>query len=514
MDNPVNPQGLGIQYTSDDKEFLAAFYSQAVHNVFIVFCHISKRLGLAEPEEDGKLTEWMNQQLIRVEKSKNVSAINKQRFLEMIDQHFPFLRIIGAGKKGTDAENDLLKNANLLVSLLGQLRDYRNANSHAKYFPKKEMEAEQLVNQLYSVYDANINLVKRDFFESNVRIDIRQADLYESDFNHLRRFTKNTDKSPQNKKDKNVKSGPNPKFKYHFQDSETHRLSTYGHVFFASLFLEKKYSILMQKWVPGLKNASESWHRMTNEVFSRTRIQLPRVRLHSTKTADALVLDMLNELAKAPVEFYDQLHESVKHKFIIDSSDREEEDEGILNPEVKAIRKQNRFAYFALRYFDEVNAFEKMRFQIDLGHYHFHLYRSVINGQDESRHLVKRLFGFGKLNDYDQNLAPEYWKEKNKDLDYYEDATEPFVTKTYPHYHLEENKIGIRFLTNPNQAKWPGLDVSEHPSYPKYHREEDKSDIAEAFLSANELLPMAFCHYLYTMGGEVVEPFRGIIDPV
>ncbi len=493
METTINNRiGKGEYYTEESKEFLAAYFNQAIHNVFIVLNHIAKRFGMDELSSDEELKNW----LIGRQREKKRNAIDRQRFLELIDRHFPFLRIANADKKDAKRENDLEDNLALLITLLNDLTERRNKYSHAITHASIESNDRELVWRLYSIYDANINLVKRDYFESNVHTEINE-DPYEKQVEHLRRFCMNNDRTKVDEKGKKKPAMPNPRFRTPFLNAETNQLSIYGLVFFVSLFLEKKYAIQMQKNVYGLKDARDTKFKMTNEVFCRSRIIMPRVRLHSDKSTDALVLDMLNELAKAPEVLFDQLTDPFKEKFYIESIDSLEESD-IITP-VRAIRKQNRFMYFALRYLDESNAFSKLRFQIDLGNYHYHLYESKINDQTESRHLTRKLFGFGKLIAFEQEFAPEEWKMKSKDLDYYEGATQPFIAKTYPHYHLEENKIGILF-NGQAEVQWPHLDVEEHESFPKYKRRANEK--ADAFLSGNELLAAAFCHHLYASIGK------------
>jgi hypothetical protein len=502
MNENNRPQGAGIVYTAADKEFLATSYGQAVHNVFLVFCHIAKRIGEKEPEEDGKLLAWYNPLYEKFSKKESkVSVITRNRFFELINHHFPFLHIIQASGKEATSENNPIANAEHLKKLLRLLHDFRNMNSHKVYkgdYPDVDL---QFIIWLEQIFDANISKVKEDFFGDNVRHDIVFADHVELNFAHLRRAVKNTDRNYKDKDGKMKRSAPNPNFRYYFRDKGSPELNIFGHLFFVSLFLEKKSAVLMQKRIKGLKDARDTPSKMTGEVFSRSRILMPRIRLHSQREADALVLDMVNELAKAPYPFYDQLTEKGREQFLIESSDMQDfdtESDEAAEKLVKAVRKENRFGYFALRYFDEVNAFEKLRFQIDLGNYHFHIYEATINGQQEPRHLIKRLFGFGKLNEYLPDKAPAHWKDKVKDLDYEETAETPFIRHTFPHYHLEENKIGIKFSDTPANPYWPELTPDESGNYPKYKRTKDKADVADAFLSANELLPMAFCHYLYS----------------
>jgi hypothetical protein len=500
METTTNQEPARIYYSTTDKHFLGAYYSLARHNVYLTFCHIADRIGVEKPEEDGKVVEWVKENKARFSGSGyEHSIIAKQRFYEYIDRHFPFLRIINTAENKNRAENKPEENVELLYSLIEDLDKTRNYNSHAVYeggVPNYFL----LSDRLQRLFLVNISRVKNDFWGDSVSRSIQSADKVEEHFTHLRPYIKNEDDNKRDKKGKKLKTIPNPRFeKYRFYDSTNNQFTIAGHLFFTSLFLEKKSAVLMQKQIKGFKDGRDIYTQMTTEVFCRTRILLPRVRLYSERTADALMLDMLNELSKAPTALYTQLIDEDKQLFRIDSSDQPDTEDSEAETMTNGDRKENRFPYFALRYFDEANVFERLRFQIDLGNYHFHLYKAKINNKPESRHLIRRLFGFGRITDFNPENAPHAWKEKEKDLDYYETATEPFIAKTYPHYHLEEQKIGIRFIAADTEIQWPSLIPDNSGELPKYKRED--FSVAQAFLSVNELLPMAFCQYLYATTG-------------
>ena len=494
--NEIN-EPARIYYSANDKHFLGAYYGLARHNVYLVFCHIADRIGVEKPEDDGKVVDWIEMNKSKFSDSDNeYSIIAKQRFYEYIDRHFPFLRIINTAQNENRAENVPEENVHLLYELIEDLEKLRNYNSHAVY-EGTVPDFNALSDKLFLLYLANISRVKNDFWGDNVTRSVSSGNEVEAHFTHLRPSLKNTDDSKRDKKGKKLKSVPNPRFeKYRFFDTSTTQFTIAGHLFFASLFLEKKSAVLMQKQIRGFKDGRDIYAQMTTEVFCRTRMLLPRVRLYSERTADALILDMMNELSKAPSELYNQLIDEDKKLFRIDSTDQPEQDDSAPDFTANAVRKENRFAYFALRFFDETNVFKQLRFQIDLGNYHFHLYKANINEKTESRHLVRRLFGFGRITDFNSENAPKLWKEKEKELDYFEAAEEPFIVKTYPHYHIEEQKIGIRFVTSESEVKWPSLATDNSGKMPKYRR--DEFSIAEAFLSTNELLAMTFCQFLYT----------------
>ena len=234
---------------------------------------------------------------------------------------------------------------------------------------------------------------------------------------------------------------------------------------------------------------------MTHEVFCRSRMLLPKLRLESTQTQDWILLDMLNELIRCPKSLYERLQGADRKKFNVPFDPADEDYDAEQEPfKNTLVRHQDRFPYFALRYFDYNEIFTNLRFQIDLGTYHFSIYKKLIGGLEEDRHLTHKLYGFERIQEFAKQNRPDKWKAIVKDLDTYETSNERYISETTPHYHLENQKIGIRFR-NGNNDIWPSLETNgENNEKRKYKL--DKQYQAEAFLSVHELLPMMFYYLL------------------
>lgn len=245
----------------------------------------------------------------------------------------------------------------------------------------------------------------------------------------------------------------------------------------------------------GFKCSNESYQKMTNEVFCRSRILLPKLRLQSTQTQDWILLDMLNELIRCPKSLYERLREEDREKFRVPIEIADEDYDAEQEPfKNTLVRHQDRFPYFALRYFDYNEIFTNLRFQIDLGTYHFSIYKKQIGDYKESHHLTHKLYGFERIQEFTKQNRPDEWRKFVKTFNSFETSKEPYIPETTPHYHLENQKIGIRFR-NDNDKIWPSLKTnSEKNEKSKYKL--DKSFQAEAFLSVHELLPMMFYYLL------------------
>ena len=461
-----------IRYELKDKHFWAAFLNLARHNVYITVNHINKILGEGEINRDG----YEN----TLEKSWNeIKDINKKdRLSKLIIKHFPFLEAATYRLNPTDTtkqKEEKQAEAQSLESLkesffvfIYKLRDLRNHYSHYKHSKSLERPKfeEGLLEKMYNIFDASIQLVKEDYKHNT---DIKT----EEDFKHL-------DRKGQ--------------FKYSFADNEGN-ITESGLLFFVSLFLEKKDAIWVQKKLEGFKCSNESYQKMTNEVFCRSRMLLPKLRLQSTQTQDWILLDMLNELIRCPKSLYERLREEDRKKFRVPIEIADEDYDAEQEPfKNTLVRHQDRFPYFALRYFDYNEIFTNLRFQIDLGTYHFSIYKKQIGDYKESHHLTHKLYGFERIQEFTKQNRPDEWRKFVKTFNSFETSKEPYIPETTPHYHLENQKIGIRFR-NDNDKIWPSLKTNgEKNEKSKYKL--DKSFQAEAFLSVHELLPMMFYYLL------------------
>ena len=463
----------------DNKHFWAAFLNLARHNVYITINHINKLLEIREIDNDEKVLD------IKALWEKVNGDLNKtERLRELMTKHFPFLETAIYTKNKEDKEEvkqekqakaqsfDSLKHC--LFLFLEKLQEARNYYSHYKYSEstKEPMLEKELLKKMYNIFDDNIQLVIKDYQHNK---DINP----DEDFKHLDRTEE--------------------EFNYYFTRNKKGNITASGLLFFVSLFLEKKDAIWMQQKLRGFKDNRESKKKMTHEVFCRRRMLLPKLRLESTQTQDWILLDMLNELIRCPKSLYERLQGEDREKFKVPFDPADEDYDAEQEPfKNTLVRHQDRFPYFALRYFDYNEIFTNLRFQIDLGTYHFSIYKKLIGGNKEDRHLTHKLYGFERIQEFDKQNRPDEWKALVKDLDTYETSNERYISETTPHYHLENQKIGIRNKKKKKKKNiWPSLEINTTVNErSKYNL--GKSFKAEAFLSVHELLPMMFYYLLLT----------------
>lgn len=469
-------------YTLDNKHFWAAFLNLARHNVYITVNHINKVLELKNKKDQDIIIDNDQDILaIKTHWEKVNGDLNKtERLRVLMTKHFPFLETAIYSKNKEDKEEvkqekqataqSFKSLEHCLFLFLEKLQEARNYYSHYKYSEstKEPMLEKELLKKMYNIFDDNIQLVIKDYQHNK---DINP----DEDFKHLNRTEK--------------------EFNYYFTTNKKGNITASGLLFFVSLFLEKKDAIWMQQKLKGFKDNRESKKKMTHEVFCRSRMLLPKLRLESTQTQDWILLDMLNELIRCPKSLYERLQGVDREKFKVPFDPADEDYDAEQEPfKNTLVRHQDRFPYFALRYFDYNEIFTNLRFQIDLGTYHFSIYKKLIGGQKEDRHLTHKLYGFERIQEFNKQNRPDEWKALVKDLDTYETSEEPYISETTPHYHLENQKIGIRFR-NGNNDIWPSLETNgENNEKSKYKL--DKQYQAEAFLSVHELLPMMFYYLL------------------
>ncbi len=466
----------------DNKHFWAAFLNLARHNVYITVNHINKVLELKNKKDQDIIID-NDQDILAIKtlwEKVNGDPNKTERLRELMTKHFPFLETAIYSKNKEDNEEvkqekqakaqsfDSLKHC--LFLFLEKLQEARNYYSHYKYSEstKEPMLEKELLKKMYNIFDDNIQLVIKDYQHNK---DINP----DEDFKHLDRTEED--------------------FNYYFTRNKKGNITASGLLFFVSLFLEKKDAIWMQQKLRGFKDNRESKKKMTHEVFCRSRMLLPKLRLESTQTQDWILLDMLNELIRCPKSLYERLQGDDREKFKVPFDPADEDYDAEQEPfKNTLVRHQDRFPYFALRYFDYNEIFTNLRFQIDLGTYHFSIYKKLIGGQKEDRHLTHKLYGFERIQEFAKQNRPDEWKAIVKDFDTYETSNERYISETTPHYHLENQKIGIRFR-NGNKDIWPSLKTNgENNEKRKYKL--DKQYQAEAFLSVHELLPMMFYYLL------------------
>lgn len=530
--------------SKDKKHILAGYVNLARFNFWRTWLHI---LNAIEVKIDGKnnmfdesrINNAVEALFFRLSAQKMPERLNnyafklneskKLRLRELLFRHFPMIEPVLANniqknnKQSSDKKNvSTLADCVEIINDFGKcLNDIRNYYTHYDPYNEKIAEEYQRKNRFRiakhldiiilaasRAYKLRGNLSEDEmkFFtgeKRNKRVGKKYVERDDWRFRLIKKVGMMTDESGKtiDKKD----------------------ITDFGIVWFCSLFLPKKYAVKLFNEYDLLKpDGRLTSHDMEifREMLCFFRIVIPHgPKLDSTVTEMALALDMLNELRKCPRPLFDTLRPSAQKDFEIDARG-DIKSESVSSDELSSfnIRHSDRFPYFVLRYFDEMNILPKIRFQIRLGKFRFKFYEKTLIDQspedDKSlRILQKDLNGFGRLNDIEK-------ARKEKYADFLQDTTvrtfeqedgqiveleqfisdspdsKPYVTNSRASYLIDNNRIGLywddendnpRRLSGPDRLFIPDLgDLTERPELlsPK------------AFLSVRDLQAMVFYHHL------------------
>jgi len=489
--------------------YFGAYLNQARHNLFLVLNDLTIKLGFKPIANDDEL---IGCKAISILKEDKPDPVLLEKAMEYYERKLPFLFAMhykysneeeknlrkearDAGKR-LDAQRNIINDPKryyeILKLIIESLYEARNHFSHYTDFPfviTKDLE--YLLNDCF---DVNVRIVKHRF---NLN-DPKQTE-------HLRRYedTKNREK-PVKKKN----------FRYSFTANDgSMEISEAGLAFFTAMFLPKGDAYLFLKKISGLKRNDSPEFKATVETFCVNTIWLPKERIESDNSAQSGFLDMVNELAKCPKELFEHLSPEKQAMFI--SKNKEKEDEGLIEisnedvdepeQESKMVRKNNRFTFFAQRYFDIMGSFPNLRFAVDLGTYYYSIYPKLIAGDSVIRQLTKHLIGYGRLEDFDKDKRPESFAKLYKDISPLNtEQREPYIKETYPHYDVENNVVPFYLTDKENAVYWPvtnTIPTTGEKSYPNKIIKDSKPK-PFAYLSAMEL-PTVLFYDLIRNGEEV-----------
>jgi hypothetical protein len=427
---------------SDDKYFFASYLNMARHNVYLNIVDICKRLGKNAPTNDDQIFSPSVFDTLKDVKKPDL-ALKAQLLLR---EKFPFIKALMPAflwNKYEEERNISSASAEdyyeLFKLIFAQLNTLRNEYTHE--YKSLSPFNRSFLHQLKKVYDASVYKTKEQFMFS------------EADTKHLIRKGKN---------------GEPKYFKYAFEQDK--KITEKGLAFFICLFLEKKYAYLFLKQLEGFKEGQNNAARATLETYCAYSIKLPRFKIESSSQDSLLYMDMINELKRCPSELYEHLDKKEQARFKIKIEDDViEKGDNSLDPEATLKRYDDRFVYFAMRFLDETKAFDKLRFAMDLGNYIFNVYDKEIDGEMRIRRLNKKLTGYGRFQDYSLDKLYETYGDLVKPShEIEEDYKEKYIVETYPHYHFDEDNIGIKIINKPEQHRlFPNLEHCTVKGSPK-----------------------------------------------
>jgi hypothetical protein len=393
----------------------------------------------------------------------------------------------------------------LLKSLLEWMNSLRNCFSHYKTTPKFKFDK---ADTFYQIYDAALfRLIDKN--KQTKRYDY----FNQKDIEHLER------------KPKAIK-----------EERVPHKISATAIdektlAYFICLFLEPKYASIFLSRLAGFQKAltvdkMSMAEKAQLKAYTMFCCRLPQPKLESSD----IMLDMLNELNRCPNDLYNVLSEADKdRRFKVDltaeaalaiaqnqnipiNNDEDGEYTEGVPQEVILKRHDDRFPYFALRYFDDTNAFKTLRFHVQLGKLlKKDKYDKVMYGEKRERELTQPIFTFSKLkpmrDKYDMvnqddlenkkidarfvSKFNETWTEEKDGQTQLKAVIEQFS----PHYNFGEQTIGFKIFDKESQANEKDNNL---PRLPNLNETKKVKGIEpDAFISTYELRNLFFYQYLY-----------------
>ena len=469
--------------------YFGTYLTQAQYNLTITLNDLSKKLGSETTEDEHHL---LRTRAITLLTDTHAKPDEVQKAMAYYEKNLPFLfgmhfRFTPGEKRPQQTPRNLSASAAgyavILKKLIQVLHDARTHYMHV------EGNAELHV-------DPQLFYWLNDAFDINARVVKRKLQLVERDSNHLRRYIANYDRTLTDKQGKPLKVIANPAFRFYFNNKDNRStFTTCGLAFFTCLFLSaaEVYSFLSR--VSGFQLGSGRALKATFDTFCINNLQTPKERFNIDYGINTLFTDMCNELAKMPIELFETLHPDKQKLFI--STQRNES--GTMNDypalETKMVRKNNRFTFFAQRFLDITQAFQHMRFGIDLGYYHYSIYPKKIADIPATRELTKRLTGYGHLEDFEKEKRPAAYRELYIDADEKDpNCSQPYIAEAWPHYHIENNLIPLAWNGHAN-AYWPSLQTTPtngQKSYPNKYIKNEDAQKPIAWLSVFELPALLF----------------------
>ncbi|HBL74542.1 MAG: hypothetical protein A2W90_20865 [Bacteroidetes bacterium GWF2_42_66] len=426
MDTPNFSERIPVSLQSHPYYF-AHYLNMARHNAYVILEYVNREL--IKPgknlDEDNLIQSTVLKDGYFDRKPDELSHRNR-----LLVQHFPFLR---------EAENEGARTCNpvsyKLKTALAALNQWRNNASHYPLNQNHEKDFD-----LQPFFSFAIEACKK-----RMREVFQPDDFYLLETNEKQFYT------------------------LHNENGFTEK----GLYCFICFFLEKKYAFQFLAGIKGFKNTTDNKFRATLETFTEHCCRLPKPKLDSSD----IKLDMLGELSRCPAPLFDLLDIEERKKFIREpeevkpdeSGDREEVQQVLMK------RYDDRFPYFALRYFEEKNLLKGISFHIHIGRWIKSEHTKKIMGAERDRRLLKDIRTFGELKEFSPEHAPDYWLRDG--------ITPDDVDQFSPQYRIVGNRIGIKLNYN-GHNRWsvPDKEINVKP---------------DAIISTYEFLNLFLYEHLY-----------------
>ncbi|WP_321330826.1 type VI-B CRISPR-associated RNA-guided ribonuclease Cas13b [uncultured Bacteroides sp.] len=420
----------------NDPYYFNHFINMGRHNAYLIIHDIYESVYKEELNvEENSLAVFCKKVIDRSQDKPDEMT----KVISLLIRHFPFLAYYEDEKRLKSTEEKPQKgkeyeSLNKLAGYLETLNKIRNQTSHYKH--NKE----------------DVSLPKYQLlFEKGIKEAQNRMGYEDKDVKHL--YTN-----------------------AYYKLANNTILTEAGISYFVCLFLDKKNGYLFLSRIKGFKDknkTSERYKSATLEAFTQFHCHVPYPKLESSDIA----LDMLNELNRCPKQLYNVLGNEDQKKFIAAISEKNESDDELPEPIMK--RSEDRFPYFALRYFEESDTLDGITFQLYLGRKQAQeSHTKKIAGTERAHLLLKNMHLFGYLPFYQKKEAHKFYKG-NEEVEFYA-----------PAFRMAGNRIGLVLRD----------EAQEQYAVPLTNKTEEDKNYPDAILSTHELSGLFFYNFLHEKG--------------
>jgi|GEM_PF-606697 len=475
------------RYTMETEPwYYGGYLNMARHNMFLISNEIvtKLKLGFAKKKADTAEAEPLSPKLLKDDGALPSSFLTDKDYLEknnprriyaLLRRFLPLAALFATDTTSdeySEKELDIAQMSDILKELFAELNRFRNDYSHYYSVDREDRRKTELDEQvavfLRNTFYYAIHLARKRF---EGVIDARHFQFVE----------------------KEIAPGI---------VRADGKVTTRGLVFFCCLFLDKENAFHFINKVSGFKNTSTFDFLATREVFSVLCAKMPHDRFISENPEQALQLDILNYLNRAPAELYQALSAEAKKPFqpqlgkderynmtqnSIPEHIEEESYENYLESISVKRRHTDRFPEFALKFLDRSDTFD-FYFQLHLGKSIFRAYPKTLLGEtpeEPNRSISGDIKTFRNLHTFLGNHEEEREQVKAQitaEADFLKEFSGEYAeyfTQYAPHFHIVNNKIGILPYSNK-----------------KYHEKLYRPLAPLAFLSVHELPKVALLEIL------------------
>lgn len=190
-------------------------------------------------------------------------------------------------------------------------------------------------------------------------------------------------------------------------------------------------------------------NNIVRDMLNMHRIHIPREkRIDADMSEGILLMDIMNELRRPPVELFDTF--SPEDKAVFEKTSKDPNGNTVRN---RLVRTSDRFPELAMRAIDQMELFKDIRFHLRLGRYRYRFYdKTLIDNTPILRTVQKDVNGFGRWQEVEKRRTEKYgpsMQQRTVGYDGIEHPVEdsadssPYITDWRTTYNIHADRIGL-----------------------------------------------------------------------